>query len=140
MPLSRGLATDQNEGFFYYFDIFVQRNSFTGRREDFRGDLVDMVGTVKGGYLADAMLAIGAMGMGKGSSGSSSARRGYSAAALGLYARSLRGLKQDIECGQDPSVTSILWTTLFLGLFEVRFPPSPPGIRIPSVDVVRLHP
>ncbi|EFQ30674.1 uncharacterized protein GLRG_05818, partial [Colletotrichum graminicola M1.001] len=108
--------------YLFYFDLFVRRNSFTGREPSF---LVDIQNAVKSSdtiqryprpYLLNAMLALGAM---------HAALIGALEHQTGLrfatesYIKSVAGLREAVMSFSSSQRDVILWTTLFLGLFEL---------------------
>lgn len=117
---------DMMGSYLYYFDIFIQRNNFTGRERSF---LVDVKSLMKvahrpgepGSPLLSAVLALGSMQM---HNLSVDAKRHVSLRfALESYAQSISGLRDAVSSISGhmdvPTRAGILWTTFFLGLFEV---------------------
>lgn len=112
------------------FDLFARRNSFTGKKSTCGDEVRALAGLHAGesGHLWEAMMALGAVYEAR--LGSEAAlKRSQTVTALGHYARAISGLRTAIDKGMSgrrrgkgpaPEQTSILWTTLFLGLFEVR--------------------
>lgn len=119
--LALGLSVDQVYYLSQYFDTFLQRNNFNPRTDAF----TDVVGLMKDQgsetFLHDAVLSLGAMQAVKlhsfeGVTPSESYRL-----AVYHYSRSVLGLRHALDkFDQLPGVRhQILWTTHFLGLFEV---------------------
>ncbi|KAJ6439335.1 lysine amidinotransferase [Purpureocillium lavendulum] len=117
------------------FDLFTRHNSFTGKRATC-GDEVRGLAGLHGGesaHLWHAMLALGAVYDARpGSEATDVTRRARLVVALRHYAQAISGLRAAIDgwsCGsragrrrapkQQQQQTAILWTTLFLGLFEL---------------------
>ncbi|POR33827.1 Uncharacterized protein TPAR_05976, partial [Tolypocladium paradoxum] len=125
-----GLA-DERLRHVYFFDVFVRRNSFTGRARTC-GDEVKALAELhsqQGSHLYHAMLALGALYALhlNASDGPGSRSRGL-LAALGYYAKAVSDLRLALDAQgradwgqrqQEPQRTCILWTTLLLGLFEL---------------------
>lgn len=120
--VTKPLNADPTLFYFSNYDIFLQKNKFTGL-ESPRKDVMDLM---KRGdpedYLRDAMLCLGAMQALKLSEASTAKR--IHRFALESYAKSISGLRHALNDGVDhgQSRASILWTTLLLGLFEVSAP------------------
>lgn len=112
------------------FDLFARRNSFTGKTATCGDEVRALAGLHAGesGHLWEAMMALGAVYEAR-LGGEAALRKSRMVTALGHYARAISGLRTAIDKGMSgrrrgkspaPEQTSILWTTLFLGLFEVR--------------------
>jgi hypothetical protein len=116
------LNADPTVFYFSNYDLFFQKNKFTGL-ESPRKDVTDLMkrGDPEG-YLRDAMLCLGAMQALKLSEASTAKR--IHRFALESYAKSISGLRHALIDMVDDvqSRASILWTTLLLGLFEVSPP------------------
>ncbi|KAH7242158.1 hypothetical protein BKA59DRAFT_440991 [Fusarium tricinctum] len=119
--LAISLSVDQVYYLSQYFDTFLQRNNFNPRTDAF----TDVVGLMKDQgpetFLHDAVLSLGAMQAVKlhsfeGVTPSESYRL-----AVYHYSRSVLGLRHALDkFDQLPGVRhQILWTTHFLGLFEL---------------------
>ncbi len=116
------LKSDPTVFYFSNFDLFLQKNRFTGLELP-RKDVTDLMkGGDPEGYLRDAMLCLGAMQALKLSEASMSKQAHRF--ALTSYAKSISGLRHALVDMVDdgPSRASILWATLLLGLFEVSAP------------------
>lgn len=73
-------------------------------------------------YLMDAMLSLGAIQAVKLNASDVPPRNECLATALEYYSKSIIGLRNSINSprkGDDSLHNTVLWTTLFLGLFEV---------------------
>jgi hypothetical protein len=116
------LNADPTVFYFSHYDLFLQKNKFTGL-EPPRKDITDLMkrGDPEG-YLRDAMLCLGAMQALKLSQASMS--KWVHQFALESYAKSISGLRRALVDMVDDvqSRARILWTTLLLGLFEVSAP------------------
>lgn len=107
--------------YFYYFDVFLQRNSF-GQHGVFAVDTKDMARSVDaGGYLKDAILSLGAMAAARMKPGDGPTQVENSRFALTSYTSAVAGLRRALERQTNKSQLrlNVLWTTLILGLFEV---------------------
>ena len=116
------LNSDQTVFYFSNFDLFLQKNRFTGL-EFPRKDVADLMKSGDPeGYLRDAMLCLGAMQALKLSEASMPKQAHLF--AFTSYSKSISGLRRAlVGMVDDPqSRASILWTTLLLGLFEVSVP------------------
>lgn len=142
-PVQRHLPADPTAFYLYHFYVFVQRNDFTGKAAAVvQTDLQHLGRLGTGTFLRDAMLAIGSMQAATTMQGhvaldteslksstpppdeSTRLRR----IALEYYARAVSSLSSALAenaNSADPSSTSedtrdtILWTTLFLGFYEL---------------------
>ena len=116
------LNPDPTVFYFSNFDLFLQKNRFTGLELP-RKDVTDLMkGGDPEGCLRDAMLCLGAMQALKLSGASMSKQ--IHRFALTSYAKSISGLRHALVDMVDDvqSRARILWTTLLLGLFEVSAP------------------
>ncbi|CAK7243960.1 MAG: hypothetical protein STHCBS139747_005493 [Sporothrix thermara] len=121
------LAADDATAAFYlqHFYAFVRRNDFAGKAAAVQQDLQHLGGLGPATYLRDAMLAIGAMhaaNMGRLSGAGYGRQRRE---ALEYYAAAVSGLSRALAT-TDGSVPpdadlrdAVLWTTLFLGFYEL---------------------
>lgn len=106
----------------HFFGSFVETNRFAAgvTVADVGADLRSMLrSNVDGQYLLDAALAIGALWEQRQMEPSSG--KHSNASALKSYSRSVTSLRCHMEsrASQVGSTTDVMWTTLFLGLFEV---------------------
>lgn len=120
LQIQKSPELEASSYYFYYFDVFLGRNRFT--RHDFCKDVRALA--CGGSYLMDAILALGAMETIKKQASDAPPRSQSRQFALKSYSNSVSGLRHAIN---DQSVTpssrnTVLWTTLLLGLFEVRYP------------------
>lgn len=121
-PLSR--LTDDKLSFLYYFDVFARRNNFTGKKNSLVGQVKQLSGLHSCSYLMDAMLSLGAIQAVKLDAPDTPHQTECLATALECYSNSIIGLRDTIngmitKMGDDGRHDTVLWTTLFLGLFEV---------------------
>ncbi|KAB5566309.1 fungal-specific transcription factor domain-containing protein [Coniochaeta sp. 2T2.1] len=100
----------------YYFDVFVQRNTFVASTASYDTDIKKLLGTESGSYLTHAVTALGAL---QSSKLNSSTRKEDSYTALQAYSSSVIALQETMTHSNSPSRLHVLWTTLFLGLFEL---------------------
>lgn len=115
--------SDPNSLYISFFDIFLQKNKFSGHSSvstDVQA-LVRSSPSASGGYLMDAMLCLGAMEAIKLQNADLVLRRQYMQMGMGSYSRSISGLRSALsnEAVKHQKDT-VLWATLFLGLFEVE--------------------
>lgn len=120
--VAKPLNADPTLFYFSNYDLFLEKNKFTGL-ESPRKEVTDLMkcGDPEG-YLRDAMLCLGAMQALKLSEASMAKR--IHRFALESYAKSISGLRHALSGMVDDaqSRARILWTTLLLGLFEVSAP------------------
>ncbi|KZL65451.1 C6 finger domain-containing protein [Colletotrichum tofieldiae] len=113
---------DATTNYLFCFDLFVRRNSFTGREPSFLSDVQNLVKRSGGmrqnprHYLLNAMLALGAMQT--KTIGVLEIQKNLRF-AMESYLRSLAELREAVSNFSSSQRDSILWTTLFLGLFEL---------------------
>ncbi|KAF7552502.1 hypothetical protein G7046_g7390 [Stylonectria norvegica] len=121
LRLTRSPKLDTASFYFYYFDVFLRKNKFTGDNSSSE-DVGRLLGqSTSGSYLADAMLSLGAMESIKLRSCDGPSWNENNRFALNSYAKSVTGLRYALEHEIDkPQLRhKVLWTTLFLGLFEL---------------------
>jgi hypothetical protein len=113
--------------------MFSRRNNFTGRARTTGDDVKQLADlhTRKGSHLFNAMLAVGAMYAAKTDpSIGCHSRREKLLIAFQYYSYSIEALREAIDAVNDGAhrrlrrrgneQVCILWTTFFLGVFEVR--------------------
>ncbi|KAK1997849.1 hypothetical protein LX36DRAFT_635448 [Colletotrichum falcatum] len=107
----------------FYFDLFVRRNSFTGGEPSFLSDVQNALKSSGNSmqkyprpYLLNAMLALGAMHATL--IGALESQTGLWFAAES-YMQSVSELREAVSNFSSSQRGTILWTTLFLGLFEL---------------------
>lgn len=116
--VSRGVRpTGQDAALTQFFTVFITRNDFSG------GDL-DMNAIVScfqhSSSLYHAALAIGALDL-RSISSSPSDRRVVTAIALISYQISITNFSLEIQSSDIGENDAALWTTFFLGLFELMY-------------------
>ncbi|KAK1522055.1 uncharacterized protein CCOS01_09767 [Colletotrichum costaricense] len=114
--------SDETINYIFYFDIFIRKNSFTGQGPEYVADVQQLAKTCgqtgRGphNHLLDAMLALGAMQANiLGASGCHNSLR----FALEHYLQSITSLREAVLDSTLARKDSILWSTFFLGLFEL---------------------
>lgn len=120
---SPSALTDNALSFLYYFDVFAKRNNFTGKEHLFSDEMKRLSGFHSSSYLMDAMLSIGAIQAIKLKAPDAPSRNECLTTALEHYSKSIIGLRDSINSPRkrdDSRQNTVLWTTLLLGLFEVR--------------------
>jgi|SRR5690242_7607315 len=106
----------------YFFTSFLSQNAFMSVSEQFQTSLCSLLYSSAG--LRDAISAISALHIAQ-ITGATPAE-GDDPAALRAYARSVQCMQAKIASVSIVRDPSVLWTTLLLGVFEVRehMPPS----------------
>ncbi|KAK8062835.1 hypothetical protein PG997_014932, partial [Apiospora hydei] len=117
--LSASLSRDPTACYFYYFEIFVQRNIFTPNVALYNRDIQRLLGTGSGQFLHHAVLALGALQSSRIGAESRANRKEYEYAALEAYSTSLTALRDTMANCPSPPRLMVFWTTLFLGIFEL---------------------
>ncbi|KAH6666541.1 hypothetical protein F5X68DRAFT_177034 [Plectosphaerella plurivora] len=121
--------TEPTETYLRCFDTFIQRNSFTGGDPSFLADVQSLAKTSSPSspsspssstHLMNAMLALGAM---QAHALDPDRPRAALHFALDAYARSISDLRTAVAEAPAPHA-GILWSTFFLGLFELMQDPS----------------
>ncbi|PTB65830.1 hypothetical protein BBK36DRAFT_1120589 [Trichoderma citrinoviride] len=116
--------TDDKLSFLYYFDVFAGRNSFTGKKTWLVNQVKQLSELHACSYLMDAMLSLGAIQAVKLNAPDAPPRNECLAIALEYYSKSILGLREMIDnmksrTEDDGLRDTVLWATLFLGLFEL---------------------
>ena len=126
----------------YYFDVFVQRNTFNTGTVDYSLDIKRLLGTEPGNFLVNAVTAVGALQCYMLSPNELSTRQRDNCAALQAYAASLVSLRDTMAQSHRPSPLHVIWTTMFLGLFEVSrsIEPSPTLAFLPFLWRINYDP
>lgn len=101
-----------------FFTVFISRNDFAGTHFDTDGIVCSFQTSSS---LYNAAVAIGSLDL-RNSSSSLVERRGVTASALQSYQKSVTTLRDDMKCTEIRQSDAALWTTFFLGLFEVCVP------------------
>lgn len=114
----------EDECYMYYFQIFSQRNNFTGKKGQFFADEVKhLAGAHASPFFLDSLRALGALQAAKllPSEDKSGNKHVYSSVVF--YAKAVASLRESLEVNADKMSeamrTALLWTTLFLGMYEV---------------------
>ncbi|KAK2729524.1 C6 finger domain-containing protein [Colletotrichum kahawae] len=113
---------DITTGYLFYFDMFVRRNSFTGKEPSFISDVQRLMKSSSdlvshpSRSLLDAMLALGAM---QAHSLGAMIHHNNLGFALRSYQQSLHELRNAVLNFSPAQRESIAWSTFFLGLFEL---------------------
>ncbi|KAL7939266.1 fungal-specific transcription factor domain-containing protein [Trichoderma chlorosporum] len=112
---------DNKLSFLCYFDVFIGRNNFTGKERSLVDEVKQLSGLHSSSYLMDAMLSLGAIQAVKLNARDVPPRNECLATALEYYSKSIIGLRDSINSPMkgDGLHNTVLWTTLFLGLFEL---------------------
>lgn len=136
-PISPQPITEQ-EVFLFYFGDFSKYNNLTGRKgHGLADDVKGLALSRRDAHLTDAMLSIGALQALKRMSEDDERRSKYFYSAVKHYSQAVVGLKEHIRMlpatVDDDRQTNILWTTFFLGLFEVE---SPLDTQMTFTDIV----
>ncbi|KAK7959237.1 C6 finger domain-containing protein [Apiospora aurea] len=117
--LSASPSPDPTARYFYYFEIFVQRNIFTPNVASYNRDIQSLLGTGPTKFLHHAVLALGALQSSQIGAESRANRKEYEYAALEAYSTSLTALRDTMENCPSPPRLLVFWTTLFLGILEL---------------------
>ncbi|ATY59336.1 Zn(2)-C6 fungal-type DNA-binding domain [Cordyceps militaris] len=108
--------------YFYYFDVFAQRNSFTGKNHSFTMDVRQMAELQTVPYFLNSIRALGAIQASR-LTPPKSRHAGDAYTSYTLYSKAVVGLRKSLDEREgkmaDSSRTALLWTTLFLGMFEL---------------------
>ncbi|KAH7165323.1 hypothetical protein EDB81DRAFT_942388 [Dactylonectria macrodidyma] len=121
VQVNAGPRADPTLFYFYYFDIFLRKNSFSCQGKSSVDIKELMQRSTCGGYLKDAVLSLGAMEAVKLRSHDGPPHQETYRFALNSYMRSVAGLRDALEYhSHEPQLRhNVLWTTLLLGLFEL---------------------
>ncbi|KAG5930898.1 hypothetical protein E4U59_000745, partial [Claviceps monticola] len=124
-------SIDETSRYLSFFDLFANRNSFTGRGRSTGDELKQLaeLHSRKGNHVLQAMLAVGGMFVGRRNLTDTKARQETYLVALQHYSYSIAGLQEAIDGLATRSKTEnrrkvqdarvcILWTTFLLGLLE----------------------
>lgn len=100
----------------YFFSVFIIRNDFSGGSLDMDAIIANFQSSPS---LYHAAVAVGALDASKKLLSPAAERRSATVAALSSYKTSLVAFQQEIQQRDIKKNDAALWTTLFLGLFEV---------------------
>ncbi|KAH6983432.1 hypothetical protein BKA56DRAFT_482874 [Ilyonectria sp. MPI-CAGE-AT-0026] len=121
MQMNTSPRADPALFYLYYFDVFLRKNSFSCQGK-FSVDVKELMQrSTCGGYLKDAVLALGAMEAVKLQSADGPSQAETYRFALSSYMNSVAGLRDALERhSHEPQLRlNVLWSTLLLGLFEL---------------------
>ncbi|KAK7993794.1 hypothetical protein PG989_007175 [Apiospora arundinis] len=113
------LSSGPTDRYLYYFEAFVQRNVFVPNMSSYNIDIRTLFGTTSGQFLRQAVVSLGALQASRVSADSRSSRKEDEYAALEAYSTSLLELRETMASCASPPRLLVLWTTLFLGIFEL---------------------
>ncbi|OAA35378.1 C6 finger domain protein [Beauveria brongniartii RCEF 3172] len=122
-----------DERYFYYFDVFARRNSFSGKKHSFTDDVKQMGELQTVPYFLNSIRALGAIQASKLAPSCNTRLRSDTCTSYALYAQAVTGLRKSLDRQKqglsDTNRTALLWTTLFLGMFEVRCGDAPSRLQ-----------
>jgi hypothetical protein len=111
--------------YFYYFDICSQRNNFTGKKKHFADDVRLLSGSQSLPFFLDSLRALGALQAAKLLPRQDTRRHGHVYSSVVFYAKAVASLRESLETSHEimsaSTRTTLLWTTLFLGMYEVMY-------------------
>ena len=109
--------------YFYCFEVFSRRNNITGKKEHFADDVKHLSGSHAAQFFLDSLRALGALQAAKLLPREDARRRNHVYSSVVFYAKAVASLRESLEMSQDTMSdskrTTLLWTTLFLGMYEV---------------------
>ncbi|ETS73824.1 hypothetical protein PFICI_14770 [Pestalotiopsis fici W106-1] len=100
----------------------MQKNNFNPSDPLYDADIKTILGYQSSGFLLRAMLAVGALEASKWDNRSSALEKHYlqdSQSGIQSYSAAIVELRNHMEFHESPSQIQVLWTTLFVGLFEL---------------------
>ncbi|KUJ23650.1 uncharacterized protein LY89DRAFT_728376 [Mollisia scopiformis] len=100
-----------------FFTVFMERNDFAGEHLDTSGIISSFQASPS---LYHATLAIGSLDL-RTTSSSLKDRRAITASALLSYQTAIKSFKSDMQHSDVRRSHAALWTTFFLGLFELMY-------------------
>lgn len=121
-PVPSGPLLDPQLQSLYFFDIFCLKNDFTGSGLAFGNEIQRLAGLHSSEYLIDAMVSLGFLQMAKLNQPGTPYKSDTSVALM-YYTKSICKLRAALTTPtqlQPEARHTVLWATLFLGLFEVR--------------------
>ena len=117
LVISKAIQRPQASSFMaYFFNVFIIRNDFSGGSLDMDAIVANFQSSPS---LYHAAVAVGALDASKKALSPAGERRSATVAALSSYKTSLVAFQQEIQDRDIKKNEAALWTTLFLGLFEV---------------------
>jgi len=103
----------------HFFSVFIQTNDFTGAKS-LNLNLIEHLWQTNSG-LREAIVAVAALDASRRSQTLSYGEKGVVATtALKAYKKALVSLQTDLDCQMILSSDACLWSTFFLGIFEVN--------------------
>ena len=145
---------DETFSYINFFDMFSHQNSFTGRVKSGVSEVrnLNSFHSRHNGHLWNAILALGAIYAANIESLVSPSRRQHILSAIQYYSFAVAELRETINVqrskapkrqaagGRIDGQVGILWTTLFLGLFEVRWQGQSPAPQASTTVLGICHP
>ncbi|CZT12324.1 uncharacterized protein RCO7_09046 [Rhynchosporium graminicola] len=115
--ISKSMPQPESTNFIsYFFTVFIVRNDFSGGRLDRDGIVANFQSSPS---LYHAAMAVGALNASKDKFAPARESRAATVAALSSYKTSLVSFQDEIRDRDIGTNDAALWTTLFLGLFEL---------------------
>ncbi|KAM3513866.1 hypothetical protein MY11210_002494 [Beauveria gryllotalpidicola] len=112
-----------DERYFYYFDVFARRNNFSGKKHSFTDDVKQMSELQTVPYFLNSIRALGAIQASKLAPSCNTRLPSDTCTSYSLYSQAVTGLRKSLDRQEqglsDTNRTALLWTTLFLGMFEL---------------------
>ncbi|KAK8001216.1 hypothetical protein PG991_013438, partial [Apiospora marii] len=113
------LSSGPSARYFYYFEVFVQKNVFAPNTPAYNFDIQRVLGTGSEEILRHAVVALGALQASRAGTHSQADRKKHGIAALEAYSTSLLSLRSAMADYPTPPHLVVSWTTLLLGIFEL---------------------
>jgi hypothetical protein len=108
----------------HFFSVFIQANDFTVAKS-LNLNLIEHLWQTNSG-LREAIVAVAALDASRRSQTISYGKKGgIATTALKAYRKALLSLQTDLDCQMILSSDACLWSTFFLGIFEVNPFPQP---------------
>ncbi|KAL2069368.1 hypothetical protein VTL71DRAFT_15706 [Oculimacula yallundae] len=115
--IPRGVKQPKSVNFIgHFFYVFIVRNDFSGGLLDMDSIVVNFQASPS---LYHAVIAVGALNASKDNLSPIKERKAATVAALSSYKTSLVSFQEEIQDRAISQNDAALWTTLFLGLFEL---------------------
>lgn len=125
--VSLGPLLDPRLRSLHFFNIFSLRNNFTGNGLALGGEVQRLAGLHSSEHLLDAMSSLGCLQMVQLNQPATTCQLSGTSVALKYYSKSICKLRVELAAPTQLRADSrhaVLWTTLFLGLFEVGHVPA----------------
>ena len=100
----------------HFFTTFLVKNDFGGEKLDLETIITEFQSTPS---FYHAAVAVGAIDLGNPSACSTSPKGTARLGAITAYRASIVEFQKEINCSGSREINACLWTTFFLGLFEV---------------------